>query len=133
MTTMIYENKFNKVIKRVLTFLLAFLLIGTISFASGDTTPDYLAGMTGDREVYQVISTIIGILSTAGFIIAIAKMMQIGIMFLIGSSAGKTKNEAKSALLPWIVGCMICATFGTLGPWVINLLMSGSPNDVFGI
>lgn len=81
--------------------------------------------------VYATIREIIGVLGWTGLVVAVLKMAQIGIMFML--SAGKSKSDAKAALMPWLVGALVCVMFGTVGPWVINMLMSGSGGGVFDI
>ena len=131
------RNDFREILlcatKKISYITLAFLMMSSIAFAEGDKVD--VGGVVSDinsgKGVYGTIQEIIGVLSWAGFAIAIAKMMQIGIMYLMG--AAKSKNDAKSALMPWIVGAFICASFGTLGPWIIGTLMSGSGGGVFDI
>ena len=122
-----------RVLKKVSYITLLLLMIS--SFANASENGVDVGGIVGEindgEGVFKTIREIIGVLSWAGFAIAVAKMMQIGIMYLMG--AAKSKNDAKSALMPWIVGAFICASFGTLGPWIIGTLMSGSGGGVFDI
>ena len=115
-------NSAKKIIK-TLSFSLSSLFITSVSFASD-------AG-TGGTELDSTLGEIAGILSWLAFIIAVGKMIQIGIMFMLG--AGKSKNDAKAALMPWLVGADVCALFATLGPWIIGLIMGGSSGGVFDI
>ena len=118
-----------------ITFLI-LMMSSTIAFAgesesSNVDVSQVVTVIISGEGVYGTIQEIIGVLSFLGFAIAVGKMMQIGIMYLMG--AAKSKNDAKSALIPWVVGAFICAAFGTIGPWVIGTLMSGSGGSVFDI
>ena len=121
------------VFKKISYSTLFFLMISSFAVASesGVDVGGVVDDINGGEGVFGTIQEIIGILSWAGFAIAVAKMMQIGIMYLLGAAKGK--NDAKSALIPWIVGAFVCAAFGTIGPWVIGTLMSGSGGGVFDI
>ena len=35
---------------------------------------------------------------------------------------GAKRGNAKEALLPWVIGLAVCATFGVIGPWFMRLL-----------
>lgn len=119
-------NFINNTKNKILYLVCLFSLYTTTCLATEDI--EHLD--TGNAEVDATISSIIQILSVLGFAIAIGKLMQIGIMFMLG--AGK-RNGAKDALFPWLVGALVCILFGTLGPWVIDLFMSGSSGDVFNL
>lgn len=82
-------------------------------------------------SVESVFGEIMGVLLNVGIIVALVKMVQIGIQFMFGAASGK--NQAKTALIPWAVGLFICITFKTIGSWVIGIVMSGSGGGVFDI
>jgi len=122
-----------RVSKKVSYITLLLLMISSFAIASenGVDVGGVVDDINSGEGVFGTIQEIIGILSWVGFAIAVAKMMQIGIMYLMG--AAKSKNDAKTALMPWLVGAFICAAFGTVGPWIIGTLMSGSGEGVFDI
>lgn len=99
-------------------------------YASG-VADQAVENMNSGSDVYGVIAEVTQILAALGFLIAIGKLMQIGIMFLVGSG-GKTAN-AKASLLPWAVGALICATYATLGPSLINMIGGSGGGSVFDI
>ena len=74
---------------------------------------------------------IIGILSGLGFVIAVFKLCQIGYMFMF--SGLSKKSDAKAALIPWLVGALVCMLFGSLGPWAISLFMGDTTQGPFDI
>ena len=124
------NNKAKKVIDKILLSTLLFFLTANLALASGDINQavDNLNNGTG---VYATIREIMGVLAWIGFAIAIAKLLQIGMMFMIGSGSGK--NNAKTALIPWVVGALVCILFGTVGPWIIGLIMGDGEGGVFDI
>ena len=86
---------------------------------------------SGEAAVNSTLSEIAGVLTTVGILIAVIKLLQIGIQFLVGGATGK--NQAKTAVFPWLVGLFICATYKLIGPWVMGLIMGGSGGGVFDI
>ena len=82
-------------------------------------------------SVESVFGEVMNILLTVGIVVALVKMVQIGIQFMFGAASGK--NQAKYALIPWAVGLFVCITFRTIGSWVIGIVMGGSGGGVFDI
>jgi len=120
-----------KISKILLTSML-FISSATISFANSTAGDEAMGELQSGSGVYGIFGEITSILAMLGFLIAIGKMMQIGMQFMIG--AGKGRSDAKSSLIPWAVGAAICATYAVLGPTIINLIMSGGGSGgVFGI
>lgn len=74
-------------------------------------------GMT--PELNNTIGEIVSILFWIACVVCVGKLIHIGILFILTGADGKSK--AKGAILPWIVGVAICATFATLGPAIIDL------------
>lgn len=115
-------------------FITTFALMSTMSctFASGGNIVGGVVGeLNAGNGVYGTIGQIMGILAALGCGIAMIKILQIGMLFMIGAGGGKSK--AKESLLPWIIGAGICILFGTLGPWLIEIIMGGSSGGVFDI
>lgn len=139
MTKLVHKDKKRKmllgrILKITLTITMVFSLMFSTSFveaASGDGVSDIVNKINNDDGVYAIIRDIIGILSWAGFAIAMFKLMQIGILYLM--SAGKSRSDAKAALLPWLAGAIICIMFGTIGPWIIDLIVGANSGGVFDI
>lgn len=136
--------------KRLLACTMAILLIlGSICVAFADNTGETTGntsttGTTGSDQVnnavsslndpnasgaYKTLQEIMNYMAWIGFAIAIFKVIQIGIMFMMG--VGSRKSDAKSALLPWFIGAAICAMFGTLGPWFIGMIAQGDTGNIF--
>lgn len=104
--------------------------------SDGKQTEDFsVSGVVNNLNegdgVYAIIREIMGIMSILGFAIAMFKLIQIGIQFILG--AGRAKSDAKAALMPWLVGAIVCIMFGTIGPWVMNLIMGSGSSGIFDI
>ena len=115
-------RKNKKTLNKLLNLFTVFIItshLSTITMASG----------TGGVDA--VISEVTSVLAALGFLIAIGKIMQIGIMFMLG--AGKNKSDAKSSLIPWFVGAFVCALYATIGPAIIGMIMGGGSGGVFDI
>ena len=84
---------------------------------------------TGSDETYAILKEIMGILAWVGFAVATFKVVQIGIMFMTGISS--KRSGAKESIIPWLIGSLICAMFGILGPWFINMFAAGDTGDIF--
>lgn len=111
-----------KLDKFITSFAANMLIFAPVALADGmdfgdPQTPGSLA---------STIREIVGILGWVAVVVCLFKVIQIGILF-VTSAGGKSK--AKEAILPWLVGVFICATFATLGPFIIDLIDTGK--DVF--
>lgn len=138
MTKLVHKDKkgkmlLDRILKITLTITMVFSLMFSTSIvvASGDSVSDVVNKMNNEDGVYAIIRDIMGILSVAGFAIAMFKLMQIGILFMM--SAGKSRSDAKASLFPWIVGALVCILFGTVGPWVIDIIVGAESGGVFDI
>lgn len=138
MTKLVHKDKkgkmlLDRILKITLTITMVFSLMFSTSIvvASGDSVSDVVNKMNNEDGVYAIIRDIMGILSVAGFAIAIFKLMQIGILFMM--SAGKSRSDAKASLFPWIAGALVCLLFGTVGPWIIDIIVGTESGGVFDI
>ena len=138
MTKMVHKDKKDKMLlNRILKITLTIIMVCSLMFsmssvmASGDVVQDVVNKINNGDKVYKTIQEIITVLSIAAFAIAMFKLMQIGILFMI--SAGKARSDAKAALFPWVVGALVCLLFGTVGPWIIKIIVGSGSGGVFGI
>lgn len=104
--------------KFITSFSANMLIFAPVALADGmdfgdPETPGTLANTIGQ---------IVGILGWIAVAVCVFKVIQIGILF-VTSAGGKSK--AKEAILPWLIGVFICATFATLGPLIIDLFDTG--------
>jgi len=138
---------------RLLILLFCFTLISTTSICFAVTEPgspseeeiiEETNGGGGDLSAtwraevdsynsgsgpYKTIQDIASVMLWLAIIIATFKIIQIGIKFLTGM--GKGRQEAKAALIPWIIGLLVCLLFTTLGSTVVGLVAQGDSN-IFG-
>lgn len=84
-----------------------FLNLGTKVFASSSSVTTVLT------EITQII-LIVG----AG--VCIGKCIQIGIMYTMSSA--NEKSNAKMALVPWVIGTIVCFGAATIGGFVIDTI-----------
>lgn len=75
----------------------------------------YASGQTSVKDVLKEVATVLLVL---GGLVCVGKLIQIGIMFMMVSV--DQKSQAKTAVLPWLIGTIVC--FGA--PWIGNLIIS---------
>ena len=81
------------------------------------------------QEVIDTLTKITNILLLIGSAVCIGKVIQIGIMFLTASAV--EKSHAKEAILPWLIGTIVCFGAATIGSAIINLFVkAGLPPSV---
>lgn len=83
-----------------------------------------------DRAVSSDLTTTLGIITRilatiAGFV-CVFKLIQIGIMYMM--TGANDKSNAKSAMIPWAVGAVICGGYVVIGKAVIDLI-EGATKD----
>lgn len=83
--------------------------INSTVFASGVDMEAITVPLT---EITQVLLIIAG-----GA--CVAKIIHIGIMYVMSSAADK--SNAKMALVPWIIGTILCFGAATIGPAIIGI------------
>lgn len=113
------NNKVNNFISKILTLTLGLTLFyNTYSFAVSDPVTEILT------EVLQIL------LGLAGAI-CVGKLVHIGILYMTSSAA--EKSNAKAAVLPWIIGTIVCFGAGWIGPMIINIFRIDDGGNVLGI
>ena len=118
-------KKITSLFALTVVFLTCFIFLGSVSLAS--QTEQAVSELNSGTGAYATLQQIMGIMAWAGFAIAIFKMIQIGIMYMSGIAS--KRSSASASLLPWFIGCVVCALFGTLGPWIIKLFEGNE--DIF--
>ena len=104
----------KKLIKIVICTCLLFSF-STCTFASGMTLPSQVT--TTLTEVTQVLLVV-------GAGVCIGKVIQIGIMYVTSSAVDK--SNAKSAIMPWLIGTFVCFGAAVIGKFIIGLLSVGT-------
>lgn len=127
----------NKILKRVLILFLAISLLlpfGNTLVYAGQSGQAQLGEAVSNLnnptdDAYKTLKEIMEIMAWVGFAIAIFKLIQIGITYMTGVAS--KRSNASASLLPWLIGCIVCALFGVLGPWFIDLFASADDGDIF--
>ena len=101
------KQKSNKFLSGILTFAMIFLNTYVFAVDNGGPVDDILKGIT---EVLLVIAGLV----------CVGKLIQIGIMYLTSSAV--EKSNAKSAVLPWLIGTIVCFSAATIGKVIIGIL-----------
>ena len=71
-------------------------------------------------EITSKLNEINKVLFTAACIICVIKAVQIGIMFMLNGAG--SKGQAKSAILPWIIGAVVCGGYLLISTQIIDLI-----------
>ena len=96
--------KTMKILTTIATILL-IISIGT-SIVYGATTPKDITATegTGVAEVKTLGGKLMGVIQTAGVVIAVIILMILGIKYMMGSI--EEKAEYKKTMIPYLVGCI---------------------------
>ena len=98
----------------------------------GSTVSDEISKFNTGEGAYATIKQIASIMLWIAIVICVFKVIQIGIK-LLTSGTGKGKQEAKSSLIPFLIGAVVCFMFVTIGSTIIDILVSGVSGGVFDI
>lgn len=77
-------------------------------------------GDAGSTAINSKLNDINNVLFTAACIICVIKAVQIGIMFMLNGAG--SKGQAKSAILPWIIGAVVCGGYSAIANKVTGLI-----------
>lgn len=114
------KRKLNKFLSNLLTFaMIMAVLLPTGVFAGVD-----------NGVVDEILTEVVQILLTVAGCVCLGKLIHIGIIFLTAGAA--EKSNAKMALVPWIVGTVVCFGASWIGGTIINIIGSGMDGDVLG-
>lgn len=97
---------------------------------SGNTGNSGNATVHAPTEVIGILNQITNILAVIAGFVCLFKIIQIGIMFLL--TGANERSNAKTALLPWIIGTAVCGGYIVLGNAVISIMQSASGGGIFG-
>lgn len=104
-----HNKKTNKFISNFITMSVLFsTFLNQIVYATGNETVDNIL-----VEVARVLLVI-------GGLVCIGKLVQIGIMYMMTSV--DQKSNAKTAILPWLVGTIVCFGAAWIGGALINIM-----------
>ena len=95
------------------------ILINAIAICTCLTNVAY-AATDGMGTVTEILTDILGALLGVAGAVCVAKLIHIGILYMTSSAA--EKSNAKTAVLPWIIGTIVCFGAGWIGPAIIGIL-----------
>ena len=113
-------RKMNKVFSNIFTLtLMCLMFLNSYSYASGPNL----------SPVTDVLTDILQILLGLGGFICVGKLVHIGILYMTSSVVDK--SNAKAAVIPWLVGTVVCFGAGWIGPMIIGILkIEGNVLDI---
>lgn len=101
------------------------LFSASVAFAtSGNTIGN--AGAPSNSKVNDMLNEIVSIMLWLAIVIAIFKILQIGIMFI---TAPASKAKAKESIFPWLIGLVVCVLAQFIGPQIINFFKDSGIGD----
>lgn len=110
-------KKVEKLINIIFNALLILSFTSSIVFADDVMVP---------QEVETTLQNITKILLLIGTAVCIGKVIHIGILYL--TSTAMEKSMAKQAVLPWIIGTIVCFGAATIGGAIIELFVNQVPS-----
>lgn len=112
------KRKFNKFISDVFTFslMMSMFLHTHVSAGSAQGAVDAIL-----IDVTTVLLVIAGC-------VCLGKLAQIGIMFMMSSAT--EKSNAKTAILPWLLGTIVCFGATWIGPLIIGIFKHDTSEGV---
>lgn len=119
------ESKLKKInIRRLITLVFnCFFVLSFFSMALATTT------VVVPEEVKTTLTNITKILLLIGTAVCVGKVIHIGILYLTSSVAEKV--NAKQAMVPWIIGTIVCFGAATIGGAIIKIFTeAGTPGNV---
>lgn len=112
------KHSLNKILSGFLTFILLLTMFLPASVFAG----------TGDPEVDKILVEVVDLLLTVAGCVCLGKLIHIGILFLTAGVA--EKSNAKMALIPWIIGTIVCFGASWIGSTIIDVIGAGMNGDV---
>lgn len=112
-------KKQKKLITAIFNALLILFYTKSVLAGGGETT------IVVPSEVAETLTNLTRILLLVGTAVCIGKVIHIGILYLTSTAADKV--NAKQAILPWIIGTIVCFGAATIGSAVINIISGALP------
>ena len=94
-------KRINRLISHILTLISIFVTFSlmTTTFAGSEAVLD--------DDVRGILENVLNVLLTVAGIACVGKILHIGILYMTSSAV--EKSNAKTALLPWIIGNIVCS------------------------
>lgn len=109
----------NKKTMKIITAIVTFAMIMTFSLSVFALTPNQITPDTNSTAAASVQSLggkIMGVLQTAGVVVAVVILIVLGIKYMMGSASEKA--EYKKTMIPYLVG----AIFIFAAPTIANIV-----------
>ena len=114
----------KKYLKVMLVLVVALTMLCTVAFAGPFSTAHKSAidagnggEMTG--HVQTIGGSIISVIQTIGYIVAVVMVLYVGIQWLIGTPA--KKQELKGRMFSLVIGAILIAGGVTILDWIANI------------
>lgn len=100
------NTKTMKILTTIATILLIVSMGTSIVFADSAFTPENLSPKyNGTNQIKDIGEKVMGIVNTAGVVIAVIVLMVLGIKYMMGSA--EEKAEYKKTMIPYIIGAIL--------------------------
>ena len=119
--------KRNNIIKTVYPITFLFILFCSTVCYAGNLETEF-----DNVSVPATIGTIANVMVAFALLISVFKLVQIGFKFLTGNMSGKSTQEAKASLIPWVIGVAICCLYYVIGGYVIRTIIGKMDSNIFG-
>ncbi len=107
------NTKTMKILVLVATLLMIISMGITVVYASDVTPGDLKASAgTGVEDIKTLGGKLMGVIQTAGVVVAVIILMVLGIKYMIGSA--EEKAEYKKTMIPYIVGAILIFAASTI-------------------
>ena len=80
----------------------------------------YVYAVDNGGTVDKILIEVTQVLLVLAGLVCLGKLIQIGIMYMTSSAV--EKSNAKSALMPWLVGTIVAFGASWIGPAIINII-----------
>lgn len=114
---MIMEKKNNN------TLMINFI---TFSILFSTLVNQYVYASDSETIVNSILIDVTQVLLVLAGLVCLGKLIQIGIMYMTSSAV--EKSNAKSALMPWLVGTFVAFGASIIGPAIIHIISDGMEN-----
>ena len=80
---------------------------------------------TGQEDVEEILTEITQVLLVIAGLACAGKLVHIGILYMTSSAVDK--SNAKSAVLPWLIGTIVCFGAAWIGGAIIGIFRIDTP------
>lgn len=92
-----------------------FVILSFFTYVLADSTSVVL-----DGDVLDTLEEITRILLLIAGGVCVGKVIHIGIMYVTTSAVDK--SNAKTAIIPWLVGTIVCFGAATIGSFIVDVI-----------